>query len=138
MGNNIKPKKSATKKDLDEINSILRQKGPEADLWFFAGLKKRMDTTANIVIFIYYIISSIILIFCLFNLMASMTINISEQKKEIAIMRALGTKKRNIIFIYIAEAFILTLSSSLIGFIIGSIISYTMALQWSIFTDVNI
>ena len=137
-GINIKPKKSATKKDLDEINSILRQKGPEADLWFFAGLKKRMDTTANIVIFIYYIISSIILIFCLFNLMASMTINISEQKKEIAIMRALGTKKRNIIFIYIAEAFILTLSSSLIGFIIGSIISYTMALQWSIFTDVNI
>ena len=73
-----------------------------------------------------------------FNLTASMTINIFEQKKEIAILRSLGTKKRHVIFIYIAESFILILSSSIIGSIIGGIISYTMALQWAIFTNVNV
>ena len=67
-----------------------------------------------------------------------MTINIFEQKKEIAIMRSLGMKKRHVIFIYIAEAFILILTSSIIGSIIGSIISYTMALQWTVFTNVNV
>jgi ABC-type antimicrobial peptide transport system permease subunit len=137
-GINIKPKESADEKDIDEINAVLRQYGPDADLWLFASMKKRLDTAANIVFFIFYVVSSIVLIFCLFNLTASMTINIFEQKKEIAILRSLGTKKRHVIFIYIAESFILILSSSIIGSIIGGIISYTMALQWAIFTNVNV
>jgi ABC-type antimicrobial peptide transport system permease subunit len=137
-GINIKPKESADEKDIYEINAVLRQYGPDADLWLFASMKKRLDTAANIVFFIFYVVSSIVLIFCLFNLTASMTINIFEQKKEIAILRSLGTKKRHVIFIYIAESFILILSSSIIGSIIGGIISYTMALQWAIFTNVNV
>jgi ABC-type antimicrobial peptide transport system permease subunit len=137
-GINIKPKEPADEKDIDKINSVLREYGPAADLWFFASMKKRLDTAANIVFFIFYIVSSIVLIFCLFNLTASMTINIFEQKKEIAILRSLGTKKKHVIFIYIAESFILILSSSIIGSIIGGIISYTMALQWAIFTNVNV
>ena len=47
-------------------------------------------------------------------------------------------KKRHVIFVYIAEAFILILTSSIIGSIIGSIISYTMALQFGVFTNVNV
>ena len=135
---NIKPKESATEEDIEKINSILRLLGPKAELWFFANMKKRFDMASNIVFFIFYIVSTIVLIFCLFNLTASMTINIFDQKKEIAILRSLGTKKNHIIFIYVAESFILILSSSIIGSIIGSIISYTMALQWTIFTNVNV
>ena len=137
-GINIKPKEFATEKDIDEINYILRYYGPDANLWLFASMKKRLDTASNIVFIIFYIVSTIVLIFCLFNLTASMTINIFEQKKEIAILRSLGTKRRHVIFIYIAEAFILILSSSIIGSIIGGIISYTMALQFAIFTNVNV
>ncbi len=137
-GINIKPKESATEEDIELINSILRFSGPDGDLWFFANMKKRLDMASNIIYYIFYIVSSIVLIFCLFNLTASMTINIFEQKKEIAILRSLGTKSRHVIFIYVAEAFILILSSSIIGSIIGSIISYTMALQWTIFTNINV
>ena len=67
-----------------------------------------------------------------------MTVNIFEQKKEIAIMRSLGMKKSDLIFIYICEAIVLILSSSIIGTIIGSLISYTMSLQWQMFTNVNV
>ena len=137
-GVNIKPKDNLKEDDIDLINAILRSDGPSGEIWFFANMKKRLDLASTIVFFIFYIVSTIVLIFCLFNLTASMTINIYEQKKEIAILRALGTKKRHVIFIYIAEAFILILTSSIIGSIIGSIISFTMALQWSIFTNVNI
>ena len=138
-GINIKPKEGVTKEDIDEISDIIKHNGPRGmDLWLFASLNKRLNTVSNIIFLIFYIISSIVLIFCLFNLTASMTINIFEQKKEIAIMRSLGMKKRHVIFIYIAEAFILILTSSIIGSIIGSIISYTMALQWGFFTNVNI
>ena len=137
-GLNIKPKKGATEADIDLINDILRQYFHSDNLWFFASMKKRLDIASDIIFFLFYVISTIVLIFCLFNLTASMTINIFEQKKEIAILRSLGTKRRHIIFIYIAEAFILIFSSSIIGSIIGSIISYTMALQWTVFTNVNV
>ena len=138
-GMNIKPKESASEQDIDEISSILKYNGPPGvDLWFYSSLNSRLDKVSNIIFLIFYIISSVVLIFCLFNLTASMTINIFEQKKEIAIMRSLGMKKRHVIFIYIAEAFILILTSSIIGSIIGSIISYTMALQWTVFTNVNV
>ena len=137
-GLNIKPKNSATEEDIDLIENILRRYWSGQTVWFFSSMKKRLDIASNIIFFIFYVVSTIVLIFCLFNLTASMTINIFEQKKEIAILRSLGTKRRHVIFIYIAEAFILILSSSIIGSIIGSIISYTMALQWTIFTNVNV
>lgn len=137
-GINIKPKEAATEKDISRINTILRRLGPFGETWLFANLKKNLDTISTIVSLIFYIICTIVLIFCLFNLTASMTINIYEQRKEISILRTLGTKKWHTIFIYIAEAFILILSSGIIGTVIGSIISYTMALQWVFFTNVNV
>ena len=137
-GINIKPKDKVTEKDIDSINTILKKINSDVNISFFVNMKKRLDIAANIVFIIFYIISSIVLIFCLFNLTASMTINIYDQKKEIAVFRSLGTKKNNVIFIYIAESFILVLSSSIIGLTIGSTISYTMALQWTIITKVNV
>jgi ABC-type antimicrobial peptide transport system permease subunit len=137
-GMNIKPKGNLNDDDIDLINNILRKNGPRGEIWFFANMKKRLDLASTIVFLIFYIVSTIVLIFCLFNLTASMTINIYEQKKEIAILRSLGTKNKHVIFIYISEAFILILTSSIIGSIIGSIISYTMAIQWAVFTNVNV
>ena len=138
-GVNIKTKDLVTEKEVEEISNIVKYYGPaNIDLWLLSNLNNRLGMISNIVFLIFYIISSVVLIFCLFNLTASMTINIYEQKKEIAIMRSLGMKRRHVIFVYIAEAFILILSSSIIGTIVGSIISYTMALQWGIFTNVNV
>lgn len=67
-----------------------------------------------------------------------MTINLFAQKKEIAIMRSLGMKKKHVIFVFVSEAIILILTSSLIGTFIGSLISYTMGLQWEMFTYQNV
>ena len=46
--------------------------------------------------------------------------------------------KEKILFIFVAEAIVLILTSSLIGTIIGSLISYTMNLQWQVFNNINI
>ena len=138
-GVNIKTKDLVTEKEVKEISNIVKYYGPaNIDLWLLSNLNNRLGMISNIVFLVFYIISSVVLIFCLFNLTASMTINIKKKKKEIAIMRSLGMKRRHVIFVYISEAFILILSSSIIGTIVGSIISYTMALQWGIFTNVNV
>ena len=136
---NIKTKDGITQAQIEEISDIIKYYGPaNINIWLYSNLNKRLSMISNIVFLIFYIISSVVLIFCLFNLTASMTINIFEQKKEIAIMRSLGMKRRHVIFVYIAEAFILILTASIIGTIVGSIIAFTMALQWGVFTSVNV
>ena len=78
----IFPKDGATQEEIDEISSILRLINSRLDIWLFASLKKRLNISANIIFLILYIVSSIVLIFCTFNLTASMTVNIFEQKKR--------------------------------------------------------
>ena len=109
-----------------------------ANLWFFNDMKENIDRITYLIYTVFYVVNTIVLFFCFFNLTASMTINIFDQKKEIAIMRSLGMKKRHVIFIFVCEAIILILSSSIIGTVIGSLISYTMSLQWQMFTTINV
>jgi ABC-type lipoprotein release transport system permease subunit len=131
--------KMKIKNAINIISSVIsKDNNYSAELWLFNNRKERLNTISNIVYNIFYTVSTIVLFFCFFNLTASMTINIFDQKKEIAILRALGMPKEKILFIFVAEAIVLILTSSLIGTIIGSLISYTMNLQWQVFNNINI
>jgi ABC-type antimicrobial peptide transport system permease subunit len=55
-----------------------------------------------------------------------MSANIYEQSKEIGVLRAMGLSKRRLYLLYIYEAFILVLSSSLLGIIIGTMVGFSM------------
>ena len=57
-----------------------------------------------------------------FSLISSMTANILEQTKEIAVLRAIGIKSMSMIRLYIYEAFTLVFSSCLIGMIVGILV----------------
>jgi len=57
-----------------------------------------------------------------------MTTNITEQVKEIAILRALGMTRQRMVYLYVCEAFVLVASSSAFGILIGTIVSFTMDL----------
>ena len=73
---------------------------------------------------------------CFFSLSASMTTNILEQSKEIAVLRAMGFSKGRLVFLYIYEAFVVVLSASFLGILIGVIVGWTMTMQRSLFTDI--
>jgi ABC-type antimicrobial peptide transport system permease subunit len=70
-----------------------------------------------------------------FSLVSSMYTNIYEQTKEIGVVRAIGMRQSWLKRIYMYEAFILVLSSSLLGIIIGSAVGYTLLLQRILFTQ---
>jgi ABC-type antimicrobial peptide transport system permease subunit len=57
-----------------------------------------------------------------------MTANLLEQTKEIGIMRAMGITKKRIISLYVYEAFVLVMASSLLGILIGTMVGFTMTL----------
>jgi ABC-type antimicrobial peptide transport system permease subunit len=69
-----------------------------------------------------------------FSLTASMFTNIREQSKEIGVLRAMGIPKFWIYRIYAYEAFVVILSSSILGLMIGVVVGWTMTLQRVLFT----
>ena len=92
-----------------------------------------MDDVENILNMLFGIVIPIIMFLCFFSLSSSMTANIYEQNKEIAIMRAIGFTKSVVARLYIYEAFILVSASSVLGVFIGVIIGYIMTMQRVLF-----
>ena len=81
-------------------------------------------------------IIAITMFLCFFSLSSSMSANLYEQSKEIGVMRAMGMKKTRIYLLYIYEAFILVLASSLLGIMIGTMVGFSMTLQQILFTNI--
>jgi ABC-type antimicrobial peptide transport system permease subunit len=104
-------------------------------MWFYSDSEQGINKISTICNVIFIGVSIVVLFFCFFNLTATMSINIFDQVKELAILRSLGMTTNQITFIYVSEAFILIFTASFMGLVIGTIISWTMTLQRIIFTN---
>ena len=82
---------------------------------------------------IFNVVIGVTMFICFFSLSSSMTGNLFEQVKEIAVMRAVGFPKTIIMKLFIYEAFILVLSSSFSGVVIGTWVGWSITLQRSMF-----
>ncbi|CDW77763.1 family protein [Stylonychia lemnae] len=94
---------------------------------------QRMETILNM---IFNVIIAITMFLCFFSLSSSMTANLFEQSKEIGIMRAMGLTKVRIILLYIYEAFVLVMASSLLGILIGTLVGFSMTMQQMLFVEI--
>ena len=81
----------------------------------------------------FVIITVVAMALCFFSLSSSMSANIMEQSKEVSIMLSLGFTKSILIRLFLYEALILVVSSSLVGFAIGILIGNLMLLQQTTF-----
>ena len=101
---------------------------------------KDNDDTMNTVVLVLDVFFSVVIglnmFLCFFSLTASMTTNILEQSKELAVMRAMGFSKRKVLGLYIGEAFVLVFSASILGIFIGTFVGWTMTLQRVVFTQI--
>ena len=64
-----------------------------------------------------------------------MTANLYEQKKEIGVLRAMGFTKCQVKTLYFYESLVLVISSCILGVLIGTIVGYTMLLQFNLFLN---
>jgi ABC-type antimicrobial peptide transport system permease subunit len=84
---------------------------------------------------IFNVIIAVTMFICFFSLSSSMLGNLYEQCKEISVMRAIGFSKEKITKLYVYEAFILVIASSINGVIIGTCVGWTITYLRLRFTD---
>lgn len=85
---------------------------------------------------IFNVVIAITMFICFFSLSSSMTGNLYEQCKEISVMRSIGFTRRIITKLYIYEAFILVISSSFSGCVIGTCVGWSISFQRGMFINI--
>ena len=67
-----------------------------------------------------------------------MSANLYEQKKEVGVLRSMGFSKFRLRLLYFYEALILVISSCFLGVLIGTMVGYTMLLQFNLFLEQSV
>jgi len=107
-------------------------------VWDFADAENSLRSSQSAVTIIFVSVEIIVMILSLFSLITSMSTNILEQSKEIAVLRAVGVNIKTMNRLYVAEAFVLVFSSALFGAIIGAITGWTLSVQRVLFTQLPV
>ena len=87
---------------------------------------------------VFYGLIGVTMFLCFFTLSASMSANLYEQKKEVGVLRAMGFTKIRVKLLYFYEALVLVLTSCTLGILIGTVVGYTMLLQFNLFLHASV
>ncbi|PRP86887.1 hypothetical protein PROFUN_03635 [Planoprotostelium fungivorum] len=107
-------------------------------VWDYRKQIEPISIATTIVAWFFNVTTAMAMIVCFFSLNSTMFNSIYSQVKEISILRALGVTKFWMYRIYIYEAVVLVLLSSLFGLGVGTFIGYTMTIQGTLFTQLPV
>lgn len=103
------------------------------EIWSYMDILDNSQNAEQTLELIFNVIISVTMFICFFSLSSSMSGNLYEQVKEISVMRSIGFTKRIIMKLYIYEAFILVISGSFSGVLIGTCVGWSISVQRSMF-----
>jgi len=85
----------------------------------------------------FNLVAIITTLLCFFILWLSFSANVRENVWEYGVLRSLGLTANEITRIYIYEAMALIITSILLGAATGLLVSYTLSLQFNLFSELN-
>ena len=135
MKDGASPTKSQYELIKARLEAIAIEEGIALGVWGLADELESFQQLLSIIDFFFVSITLVGLMLCFFSLVASMVSNIAEQAQDIAIIRSIGFSKKDVIKVYIYEAFILVVASAALGCLTGWSIAWTFSSQRSLFTQ---
>jgi len=111
-------------KDVYRVNEIRREIIKNLGFGFFARtwieMNRNLFSALKLEKIAMFIILALIIFVASFNIISSLVMTVMEKKKDIAILKAMGAKKRSIMKIFMVEG----ITIGIIGALIGSLSGY--------------
>jgi putative ABC transport system permease protein len=118
---------------VDEVERIMRSRHglkldqpDDFDIVTQDAVLKLWDRVSQATFFALVVISSIALMVGGIGVMAIMSISVTERTREIGVRRALGARRREVLFQFLTEAAVLTSVGGVLGILLGSAIGVTV------------
>jgi ABC-type antimicrobial peptide transport system permease subunit len=133
----IKPKDSADNSLI--VKTLDTYKGTYGYTFFyFPDYKKKFESTSNLMSMMFVALTLIVLVLSLFSLISTMSANIIEQVKELAVMRCIGIGRWSISRVFLYESITVILTGGMIGIATGTFVGWTLAAQNALFANVTL
>jgi putative ABC transport system permease protein len=120
---------------VDELERIMRirhnlklDEPDDFDIVTQDAVLKLWNQVSQATFFALVVISSIALMVGGIGVMAIMSISVTERTREIGVRRALGARRREVLFQFLTEAAVLTSAGGVLGIVLGSAIGVTVHL----------
>jgi putative ABC transport system permease protein len=132
----VVPREGATRDDLlYEVEEIMRvrhdltlDKPNDFDVITQDAALELWERISQAILLSLVVISSIALMVGGIGVMSIMTISVTERTREIGVRKAIGARKREILWQFLIEAVVLTCVGGVIGIAIGSLIGLLVSL----------
>jgi putative ABC transport system permease protein len=139
------PKDGVPREDaIRELRTIMRirhelklNQEDDFDIATQDAFKKVFDSVTKYIYLGLVVISSIALMVGGIGVMAIMTISVTERTREIGVRKALGARRREILWQFLLEAVVLTGAGGLIGILVGIGIGYLATALTGLPTSLN-
>ena len=123
---------------IDQLVNQLSQSANGAEIQVSNSIAQVTARVRKMLNQVFYGLIGVTMFLCFFSLAASMSANLFEQKKEVGVLRAIGLTKCRVRLLYFYEALVLVLTSSSLGVLIGTIVGYSMLLQFNLFLQAGV
>ena len=109
--------------DIKKIKKDLAGLFPNELIYTWSDLNKPLFSALKVERNVMFIILSLIIVVAAFNIISGLTILVKNKTREIAILKSIGVKNKSIRKIFFLVGFIIGLSSTIFGVILGIIFS---------------
>ena len=130
----------AIDRTVEDLKTTLREShgitDPDKDDFFVqtqADLASRLSVITNVLTLFLASVAAISLVVGGIGIMNIMLVSVTERTREIGLRKAIGARRKDILYQFLLEAILLTATGGVIGILVGSALSFVAALLISQF-----